>query len=76
MPRPTSRSRSTTTRPPNPRDAPSPDPDNVAELGFAAGGHAAPDGVPDPELVEQAKRRSFNAEYKSRILAEADTPAR
>ena len=24
----------------------------------AAGGRAAPEGVPDPELVEQAKRRS------------------
>ena len=34
----------------------------VAELGFGAGGRAAPEGVggpgevPDPELVEQAKR--------------------
>jgi transposase len=45
----------------------------VAELGFGAGGRAAPEGVPDPELVEQAKRRSFTAEYKARILAEADT---
>ena len=50
----------------------------VAELGFGAGGRAAPDGVPgrarvpDPELVEQAKRRSFTAEYKARILGEAD----
>ena len=38
----------------------------------AAGGRAAPEGVPDPELVEQAKRRSFTAGYKARILAEAD----
>ena len=44
----------------------------VAELGFVAGGRAAPEGVPDPELVERAKRRSFTAEYKARILAEAD----
>jgi transposase len=44
----------------------------VAELGFVAGGRAAAEGVPDPELVEQAKRRSFTAEYKARILAEAD----
>src|SRR5664280_1598682 len=45
-----------------------------AELGFVAGGRAAPGGrvVPDPELVEQAKRRSFTAGYKARILAEAD----
>ena len=41
-----------------------------------AGGRAAPAGVPDPELVEQAKRRSFTAEYKARILAEADACSR
>jgi transposase-like protein len=28
--------------------------------------------VPDPELVPRAKRRTFTAEYKARILAEAD----
>ena len=28
--------------------------------------------VPDPEVVPQAKRRRFNAEYKMRILEEAD----
>ena len=28
--------------------------------------------VPDPEVVPQAKRRRFNAEYKVRILEEAD----
>ena len=28
--------------------------------------------VPDPELVEQAKRRSFTAKYKLEILARAD----
>ena len=39
---------------------------------FGVGGRAAPAGVPDPELVEQAKRRTFTAEYKARILAEAD----
>ena len=44
----------------------------VAELGFVAGGRAAPAGVPDPELVEQAKRRKFTAKYKAGILAEAD----
>jgi transposase len=44
----------------------------VAELGFVAGGRAARVGVPDPELVEQAKRRTFTAKYKARILAEAD----
>ena len=44
----------------------------VGELGFVAGGRAAPAGVPDPELVEQAKRRSFTAKYKLEILAKAD----
>jgi hypothetical protein len=42
----------------------------------AAGGRAAPAGVPDPELVEQAKRRSFTAAYKARILAKADACTR
>ena len=54
----------------------------VAELGFVAGGRAAPEGVlgpeqvPDPELVELARRRSFTAEYKARILAEGDACTR
>lgn len=50
-------------------------------LGFGVGGRAAPEGilaggVPDPELVEQARRRRFTAEYKARILAEADACTR
>jgi len=44
----------------------------VGERRFVAGGRGAPEGVPDPELVEQARRRNFTAEYKARILAEAD----
>jgi len=44
----------------------------AAELGFGAGGRAAPTGVPDPELVERAKRRTFSARYKLEILDEAD----
>jgi transposase-like protein len=48
----------------------------VAELGFVAGGRAVPAGVPDPELVEQAKRRTFTAEYKARIVAKADACTR
>jgi transposase len=49
----------------------------VAELGFGAGERARREApgrgaVPDPELAEQAKRRTFTAEYKARILAEAD----
>ena len=48
----------------------------VAELGFVAGERAGREGVPDPELVEQAKRRRFTAEYKARVLAEADACTR
>src|SRR6201997_1245658 len=48
----------------------------VAGLGFGAGGRAAPEGVPDPELVEQAKRRKFTAKYKAEILAKADACTR
>ena len=45
---------------------------SVGELGFGAGGRAASAGVPDPELVERAKRRTFTAKYKLEILAKAD----
>jgi transposase len=48
----------------------------VAELGFVAGGRAAPAGVPDPELTLQAKRRTFTAKYKLEILAKADACTR
>ena len=44
----------------------------VGELGFVGGGRAAAAGVPDPGLVEQAKRRSFTAKYKLEILAKAE----
>ena len=44
----------------------------VGELGFASGGRAAPEGVPDPELVERASRRRFGAAYKLSIVREAD----
>jgi transposase len=42
------------------------------ERSVAAAGRAASAGVPDPELVERAQRRRFTAEYKLRILREAD----
>jgi transposase len=48
----------------------------VGERSFVAGGRAASAGVPDPELVEQAKRRRFTAEYKLRILREAEACSR
>jgi transposase len=44
----------------------------VGELGFGAGGRVAGAGVPDPELLEQAKRRKFTAKYKLEILEQAD----
>ena len=44
----------------------------VGELGFVGSGQAAPAGVPDSELVEGAKRRTFTAKYKLGILAKAD----
>jgi transposase len=44
----------------------------VAALGFVAGGRAARAGVPDSELVEQAKRRKFTGKYKLEILGKAE----
>jgi len=40
----------------------------------ATGGKAGKDSIvhPDPEVVAQAKRRRFTAEYKQRILVESD----
>ena len=35
-------------------------------------GARAPAGPPDPEVTERAQRRRFRAEYKLRILREAD----
>jgi transposase len=48
---------------------------DVGELGFGAGGRAAPE-APDPQLVEQAKRRKFTAKYKLEILQKADACTR
>ena len=45
----------------------------VGERSEAAGGSEA---APDPELVEQPKRRRFAAEYKLRILKEAEACSR
>ena len=44
----------------------------VGERNGAAAGRGAPVGVPDPELVEAARRRRFSAEYKLRIVREAE----
>lgn len=43
----------------------------AGERSEAAGGHAAPEQVPDPEL-KRPGRRTFSAEQKLRVLEEAD----
>ena len=48
----------------------------VGELGFVAGGRDEPAGVPDPELAERAKRRTFTAKYKLEILERAEACTR
>jgi len=52
------------------------DRDAVGGLGFSSGGRVAPDGVPDPELVEKARRRKYSAKYKLSIVTEADACTR
>jgi len=39
-------------------------------------GRAGPAGIPDPELVERPRRRRFTAEYKLRIVRQADACSR
>jgi transposase len=48
---------------------------DVKQNGRAGDGGSRP-VAPDPELVERAERRRFTAEYKLRILAEADASTR
>src|SRR4051794_34499168 len=48
----------------------------VGERGDLAAARPSREGVPDPELVEKAKRRRFTAEYKLRILRETDACSR
>jgi len=48
----------------------------VGERNGVAGGSAALAGVADPELVARAKRRRFTAEYKLRVLREAEACTR
>jgi transposase len=48
----------------------------VGERSAAAAGRAAWAGLPDPELVERPARRRFSAEYKLRVLREADACSR
>src|SRR5437016_690856 len=46
------------------------------ERNGAAAGRAGPAGVADPELVERPARRRFTAEYKLRVLREAEACSR
>lgn len=49
----------------------------VGDRSGAAGGRALSAGaVPDPELLERPRRRRFSAEYKLRVLREADACTR
>src|SRR2546425_5240885 len=49
----------------------------VGDWSGSAGGRARSVGVvPDPELVERPRRRRFSAEYKLRIVRQADACAR
>src|SRR3954454_14747653 len=48
----------------------------VGERGDLAAARRSREGVPDPELVEKAKRRTFTAEYKLRILKQAEACTR
>jgi transposase len=48
----------------------------VGERSDLAAARPAREVVPDPELVERAKRRRFTAEYKLRILQQAETCTR
>ncbi len=44
----------------------------VGERSDVPAARPAREGVPDPELLERAKRRRFSAEYKLRILGQAE----
>ncbi len=48
----------------------------VGERSEAAGGRGAREGAPEPELVERPVRRRFSAEYKLRVLREAEACTR
>ena len=48
----------------------------VGEWNGAAGGSTLQTAVADPELVERPRRRRFTAEYKLRVLGEAEACSR
>jgi transposase-like protein len=48
----------------------------AGERSEAAAERVEPTGAPDPELLERPTRRRFSAEYKLRIVSEADACSR
>ncbi len=48
----------------------------VGERSEAGAGRAEPVGAPEPELVERPTRRQFSAQYKLRVVREADACTR
>ena len=48
----------------------------VGERSDLVAARSSKEGVPDPELVEKAKRRTFTAQYKLRILKQAEACTR
>jgi transposase len=57
------------------REAERSEADRSAAAGKTVATEPANPPQPDPEVVADAKRRTFTAEYKQRILAEADAAA-
>jgi transposase-like protein len=50
-------------------------PSRLPDQRSSTGVSALPEWVPNPELAERAKRRTFTAKYKLSIVAEADAVA-
>jgi len=57
------------------REAERSEADRSGVAGITGGPEPTPAPRPNPEVSAEAKRRSFTAEYKQRILAEADAAA-
>jgi transposase len=57
------------------REAERSEADRSAGAGKTVGAEPPAQTRPDPEVIADAKRRTFTAEYKQRILAEADSVA-
>jgi transposase len=58
------------------REAERSEADRSGVAGITGAPEPAPSSRPDPEVSAEAKRRTFTAEYKQRILTEADAVAK